>query len=416
MKDDDLSRVRDAKRLSAVAATGLLDTAREEAFDQLTRLAAQVLNTPYAFVTIVDDQRSFWKSCFGIESTDPADRQNMVEESFCQYVVEADGPLIVGNAPLNPVTASNPSIESMGVRAWAGHPIRDADGFVLGTMCAVDVEEREWTENDSELLRLLADAASNEIRLRTEIERAEAAADRLRKSLLPPDLAPMRKADIAAVHRSASGRGTVLGDFYDLFRGADGRWHSLIGDVCGRGVEAATITSLVRWSYQTAADSFTDPGDIFRAVNRVLFRQPDARFVTAQAFVFSDDDGPGVRGSFASAGHHPALIRRSDGEVDVVDDNGWMLGAFDDLKVGVADVHLSPGDLLLCFTDGIVEARRGDEQFGMERVVSLLAGTSDCGVHEVVALLLASVTDFADGDATDDIAVVALEARLDVLD
>ena len=89
-------QIFDPDRLAAVRRTGLLDTAPEEAFDRLTRLAATPLGTPFAFVTVVDDQRSFWKSRAGV--TGP-DRQNTVQQSFCRYVVASGAELIVPDAP-----------------------------------------------------------------------------------------------------------------------------------------------------------------------------------------------------------------------------------------------------------------------------------------------------------------------------
>ena len=273
-------RIVDSARLASVRATGLLDTGAEDEFDQLARLACRVLGTPYAFVTLVDDTRSFWKACIGIASDDPADRQNAVEESFCQYVVATDEPLIVGDVTANEMTKDNPSIDSMGVRAWAGHPIRDAAGRVLGTMCAVDVETRSWSDDDDDLLRLLAESAGNVIQLRTELERTEEHAQQMRHSLLPPVIELVPSVDVAALHRSAGGRGAVMGDFYDVFLSIRDRWHVVIGDVCGRGTEAAKFTALVRWVYQASADHKDDPAEIFDTVNDVLRRQPDARFVT----------------------------------------------------------------------------------------------------------------------------------------
>ena len=106
-----------------------------------------VLNAPFAFVTIVDGTRSFWKSCIGVDRP-TADRQNPVEESFCQYVVNTDEPLIVGEPPRRD-DRQNPSIEKMGVVAWAGYPLRSTDGHVLGTFCVVDTVVRDWTPRRS---------------------------------------------------------------------------------------------------------------------------------------------------------------------------------------------------------------------------------------------------------------------------
>ena len=110
------------ERLDAVRRTGLLDTGPEEPFDRLTRLACELLGTPFGFVTVVDERRSFWKSCTGITSTEVADRQNPVGESFCQYIIATDAPVIIDDARLDPMTRDNPSITSMGVIAWAGFP------------------------------------------------------------------------------------------------------------------------------------------------------------------------------------------------------------------------------------------------------------------------------------------------------
>lgn len=84
------SQVNDPRRLTAVDATGLLDTDAEVGFDRIASIAARLLETPYGFVTLVDDRRSFWKACVGVDATDPGERENQVEESFCQYVIGLD--------------------------------------------------------------------------------------------------------------------------------------------------------------------------------------------------------------------------------------------------------------------------------------------------------------------------------------
>ena len=177
------SRVGDDSRLAAVADTGLLDSGPDDVFDRLTRLAAAVLVVPWAFVTLVDDHRSFWKSCFGTGAIDPGDRQNPVDESFCQYVVATGEALLIDDARRDERTRKNPAIESMGVAAWAGFPILSSSGHVLGTFCVVDSTAHAWSETDRLALGTLAGAAASEIQLRTALFAAEEVADELTKQL-----------------------------------------------------------------------------------------------------------------------------------------------------------------------------------------------------------------------------------------
>ncbi len=176
-------RVADPGRLAAVAATGLLDSAADAAFDRIAAIAARLLDAPFGFITVVDDTRSFWKACIGIESTDSLDRQNRVEESFCQYVIGLDDELLVDDTRLDPRTADNPSIESMGVLAWAGVPLRAARGEVLGTLCVVDTQTRSWTADDATLLSELAAIAVDEI-ASAQVARAAARSEALLSAVL----------------------------------------------------------------------------------------------------------------------------------------------------------------------------------------------------------------------------------------
>jgi serine phosphatase RsbU (regulator of sigma subunit)/GAF domain-containing protein len=163
---------RDLGRLAAVHATALLDAEAEESFDRLTRIAKRLTGAPLAFMTVVDETRSFWLSSQGLP--EGAARQNTVEESFCRYVLGGDS-LVLADVTADERTADNPSITGMGVRAWAGFPVRMPDGQVLGSFCVVDTTVHEWTAEDVELLDELAAIASREVALRMATLGAEAA-------------------------------------------------------------------------------------------------------------------------------------------------------------------------------------------------------------------------------------------------
>jgi sigma-B regulation protein RsbU (phosphoserine phosphatase) len=175
------SNVHDSKRLAAVASTRLLDSAPDESFDQLARLAAAVLGVPWVFVTLVDDRRSFWVNAAGVDP-DPTSGlygENRVEESFCQYVIGSGSAVIIGDARLDSRSDQNPSIESIGVAAWAGFPLQSAEGQVVGTFCAVDCVAREWSGEDITLLQALATAATSHLQLRATLAVANESAREL---------------------------------------------------------------------------------------------------------------------------------------------------------------------------------------------------------------------------------------------
>lgn len=153
--------VFDAQRLAAVQRTGLLDSAATESFDSLTCLAARLLHAPMAFLTLVDDRRSFWLSTDGVAEG----RENPVEESFCQYVIADGAALVIGDATVDTRVCNNPSVGLLGVRAWAGFPVYDADGVPLGSFCVMDTVVRAWTKQDVHVLSVLSQAASAQIAL-----------------------------------------------------------------------------------------------------------------------------------------------------------------------------------------------------------------------------------------------------------
>ncbi|GIJ63580.1 hypothetical protein Vau01_110960 [Virgisporangium aurantiacum] len=425
-------RVGDPARLAAVARTGLLDTGPEEAFDRLTRLAATLLGVPYAFVTVADDTRSFWKSCVGIDSTDPAQRQNRVEDSFCQYVVATGAELIVNDAPADPRTHDNPSIELMGVRAWAGFPVRDTDGLVLGTFCAVDTVPRTWTPHDIDVLDTLSHAAAGEIALRIALDEAreatrqaqsatlaalEAAEEAamlsrtLQESLLPPALPTVPGLDIAARYLRGGRGADVLGDFYDVFPSLRGSWGFVVGDVSGKGPQAAKTTGLARHTLRAAAIPTAIPSLILRALNTALLEwfTDDTQFLTA-VFTTLRPEGDGFTATVSCGGHDPAIIRRADGSIETLGVPAVILGCVDDPQLRDERTLLRPGDSLVMYTDGVTEARRPADRamFGIEGLHAALASTTESTAAGLAAAIEEAVLTFTRRQVSDDTAILVV--------
>ena len=414
------SNVFDERRLAAVAATGLLDTDPEESFDSLSRLAATLIGAPLAFMTLVDDQRSFWKSHYGVVD---GSYQNTVEESFCQYVVGTQEPLIVSDAANDPRTADNPSVDSMGVRAWAGYPVVGPEGDILGTFCVVDTECRDWTERDIEVLDALSRAASREIALRHSKQQADEAYDRVRavtetlqESLLPPNPPQVPGLEVAAWHRPAHGGEVVLGDFYDVFPTGRNRWGIVLGDVCGHGVEAAKRTALARYTVRAAATHSRVPSKILAELNAALNNDPSVgvEFISV-LYVALDLTRSTVVAKISNAGHPPAILRAADGSIELLEATGPILGVFEDVRVPSRMIALQPGDLLVMFTDGVTESRGESGFFGIDRLVDLVSGLDCASPLGATKAIEAAVIDHTNDEFSDDMAVVAISPSNEVL-
>ncbi len=427
------------RRLAAVETTEEVAEASEVAFARLTRLAALLLDAPLAFVTVVDTTRSWYKSCVGLGPH--AERFAAVEEAFCRFVVERDAPLVLADARADPRTRANPSIRAMGIVAWAGFPIKALDGEVVGTFCVVDTVPRQWDGRDVQVIETLADAASSEIALRAALaleaeahaeaearvveaaelarlvsdlaQRSDTLAHALRQSLLPPALPEVAGLDLAARYQPARGE-EVVGDFYDVFSAARSSWCVVMGDVCGKGPEAATVTALAHYTLRAAAARSTSPARVLGLLNAALLHQRpgDERFLTVALANVRVLKGR-VMVTVSLAGHPPPLLRRSDGSVVDACSPGMALGLFDSPPLSNTKLVLGPGDGLVFYTDGVTEARQGSEELGIEGLRAVVAdvplGSSAAHLGSVIE---AYVGEYRDGLPRDDTAILVVQVPL----
>jgi serine phosphatase RsbU (regulator of sigma subunit) len=169
--------LRSVQRLAALRATGL-DATSDAAFETYARLVRRLLGVPVALVSLVDDRRQFFPGASGLGGHWDAERETPLSHSFCQHVVTSGKELVVTDAPSDPALCGNLAIPDLGVVAYAGMPITDVDGLVLGSLCAIDTEPRVWTGAELDLLRDLAEACSAELRLRIGTAAAHAARTR----------------------------------------------------------------------------------------------------------------------------------------------------------------------------------------------------------------------------------------------
>jgi signal transduction histidine kinase len=163
----------DPARLAALRATALLDTPPEEAFDRLTRLASHALSVPVALVSLVGEDRQFFKSCVGLPEPWASRRGTPLSHSFCQHAVASAEPLVIEDAREHPLVRDNLAIRDLDVIAYAGFPLTTSEGAVLGTFCAIDSQPRAWSDADVAFVREMAESAITEIELRTVVRQLE---------------------------------------------------------------------------------------------------------------------------------------------------------------------------------------------------------------------------------------------------
>jgi serine phosphatase RsbU (regulator of sigma subunit) len=240
---------------------------------------------------------------------------------------------------------------------------------------------------------------------RVAFEERDRVARVLQESLLPPELPVVPRLEVAA--RYQAGAGLVGGDFYDVFALGDGRWGFMLGDVCGRGAEAASVTALARHTARTAAMIEATPTRVLEHVNTALMRDNSSLFVTALfGHLCPDDDGVTVR--FCAGGHPPPLVARAGGGVEAVGTPAPLLGIVERVGAPETRIELRTGDVLLLYTDGLVETRRDRELYGPERLERALAEAAGRSVEEIADGLLSASQAFGAGDAIDDTALLVL--------
>ena len=157
--------VRAPARLAELRRVKLLDTPADDPYDRLARLAAKLLNTPVALVSLVDEDRQFFKSCVGLDEPWRSARQTPLSHSFCQHALEAGQPLVIEDARAHPLVRESPAIRDLGVVAYAGVPLITSNGHALGTLCVIDHKPRAWARDQIETLIDLAAAVMTEIEL-----------------------------------------------------------------------------------------------------------------------------------------------------------------------------------------------------------------------------------------------------------
>lgn len=231
----------------------------------------------------------------------------------------------------------------------------------------------------------------------------------LQRSLLPTELPEIPGMELAARYVAAGEGNEVGGDFYDCFPTRDGEWALVIGDVCGKGAEAAVITALARYTLRASAILHSDhPALVLSELNDAILRQStDQRFCTVLYVSLSPSDG-GVTACVATGGHPLPLVLRDDGRVETAGRPGTLLGILPDPEISSQAIDLRPGDALILYTDGVTEASPIDDAFGPEHFASFVAGCAGEDADAIARRIEEATLEIQGGTPRDDVAVVVL--------
>ncbi|MGW2959430.1 PP2C family protein-serine/threonine phosphatase [Streptomyces sp. NPDC001220] len=278
-------------------------------------------------------------------------------------------------------------------------------------------DARDRRAYEEELLR--GRKAAEEARKQAEADRArlQDALAALQQSLLPDTLPPVTGMETAAYYHTAH-PDRLGGDFYDVFPLDGKRFAFFLGDVCGKGPQAAALTSLTRYTLRAAALHDPDPVAALTTLNTALHERyagsGDPRYCTAVFGTLEPDPATGnVTVLLASGGHPPVLVVRKDGTADFLPTPGGLLvGILPSARFATATTVLAPGDTLLLYTDGITEARTGKDRttlFGDEALLAFAAEHAGRPPHALIKALTGLLHGFGDG-LDDDTALLALAA------
>jgi serine phosphatase RsbU (regulator of sigma subunit) len=417
---------------SPLPAGTLLPAASDEAFERFVRLVRHQLSVPVALVTLVSAVEQVFPGAAGLPEPYQSERRTPLSHSFCQHVVASSEPLVVEDARRHPLVRHNLAVPDLHVVAYAGMPLVDADGRVIGSLCAIDSQPRRWTDTDLAVLTDLAGACSSELQLRIMTVRAAQAADvaarewqrtqqlleerssvaeTLQRAMLP-QLPEPDGLQMAGRYLPAHGNDRVGGDWFDGFCTADDVTVLAIGDTVGHDIAAAADMSQLRTLLRGyAVDRGEVPSDTMQRLDRAMARLPVsaiASIVLARIEPARPDGSRRLR--WTNAGHPPPLLLRPDGTVDVLRTAPDMLVGIDPTRPRRDHAtDLPAGGTLLLYTDGLIERRSTGQDIdaGIAALAATLGGLQELPVDAILDRVLAPVRY----DREDDIAALAIRVE-----
>ena len=441
-------------RLAALHSCGILDTPYEEAFDDITRLIAEICDAPIAVVNLIDRDRQWFKSEVGLGV-----RETPLPISICAHAILQPDVFIVPDTLSDERFAQNPLVlGDPRLRFYAGALLQTQTGEPIGTLCVLDTVPRNLSPKQVNALRVLARETMTQIELRQRVreqevliaEREAARTELVRVSdghkrvaevlqrslLLAPPVGAFPGVEVAHFYEAASDEALVGGDFYDVFALRGNRVALVVGDVTGKGLGAAAYTAEAKFVLRSLLRDGANPAEALHRLNHSVLeakaldvgestdaggtKESDNVFVALLVAVVSTETGSAV---IASAGAEPPLILRkvagvgtpfAENFAEEVETSGLFIGADADAEYTSIERTLGAGDTLLLFSDGIPEARKRPDFFGAEGIINAAlaeygkAGGALPGVDVLARAVLDAAHTWTGGKLHDDVCLVAV--------
>jgi serine phosphatase RsbU (regulator of sigma subunit)/PAS domain-containing protein len=321
-------------------------------------------------------------------------------------LAHADDPAILGTAP-----DGTPLLMLLGATSLLSVPITDGGTSYGALTLTRTASEGRFEIADLSLAEQLGQHLGVAIRVDRMFRHRSAVAEALQSSLLPASLPDVPGLDLSPVYQPASEGLEVSGDFYDVFP-VSGGWAITVGDVCGKGQEAAAMTAAARHAIRALAYWNPDPADVLAKVNEVMLAGDyEDRFVTAK-LAYLRWEGRRLRVTLASAGHPGPALVRPDGRVDTLSGGGLPLGLFPDADPHTEELELGEDDLLFFYSDGVTDARSPDLRYFEDSLADELAGLAGRSAADTARMVQGLVSAFSQDELRDDMTILVAKVKV----
>jgi len=333
----------------------------------------------------------------------PASVAAQVHESGSSVLVaHAEDPGLLGDGP-----DGVPLLMRLGATSVLCVPLSDGERSYGALTLARLAGHPPFGMADAGLVEELGEQLALAIRADRMFRQSTETAHALQASLLPRRLRQIPGVEVAASHTPATRPQDSGGDFYDIYLARAG-WGISIGDVCGKGQDAAAVTAAARHAIRVLAHWDADPAGVLRSANEIMMEEEfGGRFVTASVSHLRWRDG-GLRVVVGSAGHPWPVLVRPDGRTEPLQGGGLPLGIFPDAEPSSQEIELDPGDLLFFFSDGLSSACGPDMVYFEDRLTDELAALGGEPAARVVSRVQEVVLQFCGGQLRDDVTMLAL--------